>query len=246
MAGSEFDAYLRQTDDFLLPEHQINMINTTTASTTVDQLDNPSGFDTSSSSAMADFRSFSRATQFDSAVVTPSLTPVTPHVHHSDYMVWSVAAPDLERSASLQGPTQGNFASSLDEILPGNLMYGVPSLKDWAFPPIETPAVSTSESPSSTSSTVFHCRVDSCNKTSVDKRADDKHFIAVHQKQHRCRVPGCPALAFGHRADLRRHHNNIHLKRRAFVCPVPTCGRPFSRKDNLGRHMHQMHGGGKH
>ena len=143
MAGSEFDTPPWQTGDFLSPEFHINTAEPTTASATVDQLRKTYGSDTST---MAGLGPLPGATHFGSAVVTSFLTP---HVHHSDCTPLSVTAHDLERSISLQGPTQGTFGGSLFEILPGELMYGTPSLGAITHVPIETPATSASGSPSS-------------------------------------------------------------------------------------------------
>lgn len=54
----------------------------------------------------------------------------------------------------------------------------------------------------------------------------------------------CPNAFFAKR-DLERHNETVHMKERRYTCDQPTCrrnGKPFSRRDNLLKHLQGVHG----
>ncbi|KAF2753412.1 hypothetical protein EJ05DRAFT_505052 [Pseudovirgaria hyperparasitica] len=66
------------------------------------------------------------------------------------------------------------------------------------------------------------------------------------KKIWRCERPGCSSTAeFGRKADLDRHTDTVHEKRKSFACPHRSCDRsirPFTRKDHLIEHRRAYHG----
>jgi hypothetical protein len=73
---------------------------------------------------------------------------------------------------------------------------------------------------------------------------------SITQRHYNCNL-GCNTLAFASPKDLRRHINDIHKTRTRYRCPADGCkyggltaGYSIKRKDNLRRHLrniHQMH-----
>ena len=71
-------------------------------------------------------------------------------------------------------------------------------------------------------------------------------FRTVGRKAVICTYHDCGAR-FTRRSDLRRHHNNIHLRARPFFCGFNGCERAangigFSRKDKRDSHEKKVHG----
>jgi uncharacterized Zn-finger protein len=67
-----------------------------------------------------------------------------------------------------------------------------------------------------------------------------------HQRRHECRYQCDKCLTkFGAKGDLDRHQRTIHGSDKPFLCQEDGCrrsDRPFSRKDNLLKHLRQVHG----
>ena len=70
----------------------------------------------------------------------------------------------------------------------------------------------------------------------------DRKHISRHEKRFDC--DECQRK-FGSNHDLERHEVTVHQKGRLFTCPDASCkraGKPFSRRDNLLKHLREVHG----
>ncbi|KAK8855861.1 C2H2 type zinc finger domain protein [Apiospora arundinis] len=91
----------------------------------------------------------------------------------------------------------------------------------------------------------YECPFPKCNKIFIRARDLKKHSN-LHIRPHECPYPECNKRC-AERRDLDRHKSLHHGEPgRGFHCPEPDCryfegGQSFTRKDNLKRHMGQMH-----
>jgi hypothetical protein len=107
-------------------------------------------------------------------------------------------------------------------------------------------------SPSTQNTAPSEAGTDMTGMTSLSCRSCGKKFEATsdlvhHSRTHRQRLLACPYLncprTFHYGKDLKRHEKTHSSKdtRMDFLCSVPSCGKAYTRQDNLRRHQRLDH-----
>lgn len=82
------------------------------------------------------------------------------------------------------------------------------------------------------------------DQTAIPDPHNQSQFRTLGNKGVICTHNACGAR-FSRRTDLRRHHDNIHIRAKPFLCSFTGCPRAkngFSRKDKRHDHERKIHG----
>ncbi|KAF2028043.1 hypothetical protein EK21DRAFT_114246 [Setomelanomma holmii] len=103
---------------------------------------------------------------------------------------------------------------------------------------------SSSSSPLPSSPTLFPYACSTCDLAFRTSGQLIKHRHRKHERRFLCLEPACIA-AFHLKKDLERHVTSKHDDMVRTECVLIGCGKTFTRKDNMLRHMRKDHGMGE-
>lgn len=83
-----------------------------------------------------------------------------------------------------------------------------------------------------------------CGREYSSKSNMKQHYLTHFSPQYYCDIDGCKASF--HKKNLLTRHELTYSCARPFVCPIESCSKDFTRKDNMETHVYAIHMPGVH